>query len=73
MSQAEQRAWEQEQLNMTVDLANVTIDAAPFQLVERTTLFKVHSLFSMMSLENAYVTSIGRLVGVVSLKDVRNQ
>lgn len=56
---------------MTVDLVNVTIDAAPFQLVERTSLFKVHSLFSMMNLENAYVTSVGRLVGVVSLKDVR--
>lgn len=46
------------------------IDPAPFQLVEHTSLIKVHSLFSMLQLNHTYVTSIGKLVGVVALKDV---
>ena len=45
-------------------------DPAPFQLVERTSLLKVHSLFSMLGLNHAYVTAIGRLIGVVALKEV---
>lgn len=70
MSPEEQLAWEEEQLNMVIDINACTIDPSPFQLVERTTLYKVHSLFSMLGLNSAYVTSIGRLVGVVALKDV---
>lgn len=46
------------------------IDPAPFQLVEHTSLIKVHSLFSMLQLNHTYVTSIGKLIGVVALKDV---
>lgn len=70
MSPEEQLAWEEEQLNSVVDFNECTIDPAPFQLVERTTLHKAHALFSMLGLNHAYVTSIGRLVGVVALKDV---
>uniref|UniRef100_A0A0K0FLK6 Chloride channel protein n=1 Tax=Strongyloides venezuelensis TaxID=75913 RepID=A0A0K0FLK6_STRVS len=47
------------------------IDPAPFQLVRRTSLFKVHSLFSLLGLSRAYVTDCGRLIGVVALKDLR--
>ncbi|XP_026317141.1 chloride channel protein 2 [Hyposmocoma kahamanoa] len=47
------------------------IDPAPFQLVERTSLLKVHSLFSTLGVKRAYVTAIGRLIGVVSLKELR--
>lgn len=46
------------------------IDASPFQLVEKTSLLKVHSLFSMVGINHAYVTKIGKLVGVVALKEV---
>lgn len=70
MSPEEQLAWEEEQLNSIIDLSACHIDPAPFQLVEQTSLIKVHSLFSMLQLNLAYVTSIGRLVGVVTLKDV---
>ncbi|KJH43420.1 hypothetical protein DICVIV_10561 [Dictyocaulus viviparus] len=31
----------------------------------------VHSLFSLLSLKRAYVTKAGRLIGVISLKDLR--
>uniref|UniRef100_A0A0N4Z6M0 Chloride channel protein n=1 Tax=Parastrongyloides trichosuri TaxID=131310 RepID=A0A0N4Z6M0_PARTI len=47
------------------------IDPAPFQLVRKTSLFKVHSLFSLLGLSRAYVTDCGRLIGVVALKDLR--
>jgi chloride channel 2 len=47
------------------------VDPAPFQLAEKTSLLKVHSLFSMLSMNRAYVTAIGRLVGVVGLKELR--
>ncbi len=70
MSPEEQLAWEEDQLNSIIDISSCRIDPAPFQLVEKTTLLKVHSIFSMLGLNHAYVTSIGRLVGVVALKDV---
>ena len=33
-------------------------------------LVQIHSLFSLLTLSHAYVTSLGRLVGVVTLTDV---
>ena len=33
--------------------------------------FQVHSLFSMLGVNHAYVTAIGRLIGVVGLKELR--
>lgn len=57
--------------NSVVDFTSCTIDAAPFHLVEKTSLHKVHSLFSLLSLQHCYVTNVGKLVGVVSLKEVR--
>lgn len=56
---------------LEVDFSRCHIDPAPFQLVERTSLLKVHSLFSMVGVNHAYVTAIGRLVGVVALKEVQ--
>ncbi|XP_028130029.2 chloride channel protein 2 isoform X2 [Diabrotica virgifera virgifera] len=67
----EQQAWEVDQLKQQVDFTNCRIDPAPFQLVERTSLLKVHSLFSLLAINFAYVTSIGKLVGVVGLKELR--
>ncbi|KAJ8949182.1 hypothetical protein NQ318_021675 [Aromia moschata] len=67
----DQMAWEDEQMKHEVDFATVRIDPAPFQLVERTSLLKVHTIFSMLAINFAYVTSIGKLVGVVGLKELR--
>uniref|UniRef100_M4A0Y1 Chloride channel 2c n=1 Tax=Xiphophorus maculatus TaxID=8083 RepID=M4A0Y1_XIPMA len=63
--------WEERQLDEQVDFNNCKIDPAPFQLVERTSLHKTHTIFSLLGLDHAYVTSIGRLIGVVSLKELR--
>lgn len=73
MSPEEQKAWEMEELEKEIDLdaAHVNIDPSPFQLVEKTSLLKVHSLFSMIGINHAYVTNVGRLVGVVALKEVK--
>uniref|UniRef100_A0A8B9R6D0 Chloride channel, voltage-sensitive 2b n=1 Tax=Astyanax mexicanus TaxID=7994 RepID=A0A8B9R6D0_ASTMX len=63
--------WEELQLDEQVNFNNCKIDPAPFQLVERTSLHKTHTIFSLLGLDHAYVTSIGRLIGVVSLRELR--
>uniref|UniRef100_A0A4W6BSI3 Chloride channel 2c n=1 Tax=Lates calcarifer TaxID=8187 RepID=A0A4W6BSI3_LATCA len=63
--------WEEKQLDEQVNFNNCKIDPAPFQLVERTSLHKTHTIFSLLGLDHAYVTSIGRLIGVVSLKETK--
>jgi chloride channel 2 len=70
MSAEDQKRWEESEMALEVDFSRCHIDPAPFQLVERTSLLKVHSLFSMVGVNHAYVTAIGRLVGVVGLKEV---
>jgi chloride channel 2 len=60
-----------ERLNQQMEFDEKLIDPAPFQLVRRTSLYKVHSVFSLLGLNRAYVTDRGRLVGVVALRDVR--
>ncbi|KAL7305148.1 hypothetical protein TKK_0002546 [Trichogramma kaykai] len=71
MSPEDQKRWEEQEMALEVDFSHIHIDPAPFQLVERTSLLKVHSLFSMVGVNHAYVTAIGRLVGVVGLKELR--
>lgn len=61
---------EEQQLSQTIIFDSILIDPSPFQLVEMTSLTKVHSLFSLLSLSHAYVTSLGKLVGVVTLSDL---
>uniref|UniRef100_A0A8D3C7B2 Chloride channel, voltage-sensitive 1b n=1 Tax=Scophthalmus maximus TaxID=52904 RepID=A0A8D3C7B2_SCOMX len=65
------KAWEEAELDKPVDMEQIRIDPSPFQLVERTSLHKTHTLFSLLGLSHAYVTSIGKLVGVVALKELQ--
>ncbi|CAM2119326.1 unnamed protein product [Caretta caretta] len=71
MSPSEIMEWEKQQLDQPVNFNNSKIDPAPFQLVESTSLHKTHTIFSLLGVDHAYVTSIGRLVGMVSLKELR--
>ncbi|KAM6948312.1 chloride channel protein 2a [Aplochiton taeniatus] len=71
MTTTEIAEWEEQQLDEPVDFKNCKIDPAPFQLVERTSLHKTHTIFSLLGLDHAYVTSTGRLIGVVSLRELR--
>jgi chloride channel 2 len=70
MSPEDQREWEEVEMEQRVNFEKCHIDPAPFQLVERTSLLKVHSIFSLVGVNHAYVTAIGRLVGIVGLKEV---
>lgn len=70
MSPEEKEAWEEKEMLKKVDFKKCLIDPAPFQLVERTSLLKVHSIFSLLGVHHAYVTALGKLVGVVSLTEV---
>ena len=54
-----------------VDFSRCTVDQTPIQLVAKTTLLKVHSLFSLLGINRAYVTDVGRLIGVVAMREVR--
>ncbi|KAI6233147.1 Chloride channel protein 1 [Aphelenchoides fujianensis] len=58
-------------LETPLDLDELAVDSAPFQLVLGTSLYKVHTLFSLLGLNHAYVTHRGRLVGVVALRELR--
>ncbi|KAL0985126.1 hypothetical protein UPYG_G00153210 [Umbra pygmaea] len=71
MSIEEIKAWEENELDKPISLEEIRIDPSPFQLVERTSLHKTHTLFSLLGLSHAYVTSIGKLVGVVALKELQ--
>ncbi|TMS32436.1 hypothetical protein L596_000270 [Steinernema carpocapsae] len=62
----------EERLDRVVDLDEVAIDSAPFQLVMGSSLYKVHTLFSLLGLSHAYVTDCGRLMGVIALKELRD-
>ncbi|CAM5078288.1 unnamed protein product [Natator depressus] len=64
-------AWEQDELNKEVCFDSCRIDPSPFQLVERTSLHKTHTLFSLLGLSHAYVTSKGKLKGVLALEELQ--
>ncbi|KAA0703004.1 Chloride channel protein 1 [Triplophysa tibetana] len=71
MTPEEIKAWEEQEQDKPIDIDQIRVDPSPFQLVERTSLHKTHTLFSLLGLSHAYVTSIGRLVGVVALKELQ--
>ncbi|XP_025710722.2 chloride channel protein 1 [Callorhinus ursinus] len=71
MSPEEIEAWEQEQLSQPVCFDHCCIDQSPFQLVEQTSLHKTHTLFSLLGLHLAYVTSMGKLRGVLALEELQ--
>ncbi|KAM5170580.1 chloride channel protein ClC-Kb-like [Mantella aurantiaca] len=64
--------WECRQLNEVVRVEDLTIDPAPYRLLEKQTLYQVYDLFNLLGLRRAYVTSTGRLVGVVSLTELKD-
>uniref|UniRef100_A0A8C3VZC1 Chloride channel protein n=1 Tax=Catagonus wagneri TaxID=51154 RepID=A0A8C3VZC1_9CETA len=71
MSAEEIEAWEREQLSQPVCFDCCCIDQSPFQLVEQTSLHKIHTLFSLLGLHLAYVTSMGKLRGVLALEELQ--
>ncbi|KAM3678647.1 chloride channel protein 1 [Ammospiza maritima maritima] len=71
MTPEEIDAWEQEELGKNVCFDSCRIDPSPFQLVERTSLHKTHTLFSLLGLSHAYVTSMGKLRGVLALEELQ--
>ncbi|XP_028454035.1 chloride channel protein 1 isoform X1 [Perca flavescens] len=71
MTTEEIKAWEETEMDKPMEIDEIRVDPSPFQLVERTSLHKTHTLFSLLGLSHAYVTSIGKLVGVVALKELQ--
>ncbi|XP_072113328.1 chloride channel protein ClC-Kb-like [Mobula birostris] len=71
MTTSEVEEWEYCQLQEVLQLDESVIDPAPFRLVEKETLHECYNLFNLLGLRIAYVTSTGRLVGVVALKELK--
>ncbi|KAM9839036.1 chloride channel protein-like [Aulostomus maculatus] len=71
MTPEEIKVWEESEMDKPMEIDEIRVDPSPFQLVERTSLHKTHTLFSLLGLSHAYVTSIGKLVGVVALKELQ--
>ncbi|XP_048882515.1 chloride channel protein 1 isoform X1 [Brienomyrus brachyistius] len=71
MTPEEIKAWEEAELDKQIDIEQLRVDPSPFQLVEKTSLHKTHALFSLLGISHAYVTSIGKIVGVVALKELQ--
>ncbi|VDK83855.1 unnamed protein product [Litomosoides sigmodontis] len=63
---------EESLLDQVIELDDVAVDSAPFQLVLGSSLYKVHTLFSLLALSHAYVTDRGRLVGVIAVRELRD-
>uniref|UniRef100_A0A8C1S9C8 Chloride channel, voltage-sensitive 1a n=1 Tax=Cyprinus carpio TaxID=7962 RepID=A0A8C1S9C8_CYPCA len=70
-SEATIKSWEETEMDKPLEIDQIRIDPSPFQLVERTSLHKTHTLFSLLGLSHAYVTNTGKLVGVVALKELQ--
>uniref|UniRef100_A0A915PMI3 Chloride channel protein n=1 Tax=Setaria digitata TaxID=48799 RepID=A0A915PMI3_9BILA len=51
-------------LQHPINLDEIAIDPAPFQLVLGTSLYRVHTLFSLLGLNHAYITNRGKLIGL---------
>ncbi|XP_053574346.1 chloride channel protein ClC-Kb isoform X3 [Bombina bombina] len=64
--------WECKQLNEIVPMEDLNIDPEPYRLMEKQTLYQCYDLFNLLGLRKAYVTGTGRLVGVVSLTEVKD-
>ncbi|XP_062872597.1 chloride channel protein 2-like [Trichomycterus rosablanca] len=71
MSLTEIIEWEEQQLGEQVNFELCKIDPARVQILEHTSLHRVHNIFYMMSLDLAYVTSFGKLIGVVAHRELR--
>ncbi|KRX66627.1 Chloride channel protein 2 [Trichinella sp. T9] len=71
LNSEEREQWEEERMSAVPNYKNLAIDYAPFQLVHTTTLFRAHAVFSLLSLQRAYITDRGRLVGIVNLENLR--
>jgi chloride channel 2 len=63
---------EKKEDDTTEDVLVVPIDPAPFQIHVMTPLTKAHFLFSMLGLSHAWVMSEGKLLGVLTKKDLIN-
>ncbi|VDP04730.1 unnamed protein product [Soboliphyme baturini] len=67
----ERKQWEEACLAEKPDFTRLNIDSAPLQLTEQTSLFQAHELFSLLGLYRAFVTWRGKLVGMVTLNELR--
>lgn len=62
---------EYDDMEKIIDLSGIPIDPSPFQIVDQTSLYKVHTLFALLGVPIAFVTSRGRLIGSITAYELR--
>lgn len=72
LSKKELKERFQNHMSVRIDFTKVvsSIDEAPFCIFPQTPLPKVHYVFTMLGLGQAFVVSAGKLVGTISLHDL---
>eukprot|EP00051_Salpingoeca_urceolata_P033177 m.19365 g.19365 ORF g.19365 m.19365 type:complete len:890 (-) comp5928_c0_seq1:43-2712(-) len=55
-----------------IDFSELNLDQTAARVVEQTDLSTVHAMFSLLGNKYLYVTQVGRLVGVISIADLRH-
>lgn len=55
-------------IDSPIDFSHMEIDPAPLRLVEQSPLAQIHTMFSLMNMNEAYVTSLGKVIGFIDLR-----
>jgi len=53
-----------------VDFTHCHIDSTPLRVIEQTPLSQIHTMFSLLQIDVMYVTTVGRLVGTITLTEL---
>lgn len=61
------------EMSMPRPLESATVNAAPAMITEKTSLHRVHTMFSLLNLKRAWVVNGGRLVGLVTTLELTEE
>jgi len=61
------------EMSMPRPLDSATVNAAPAMITEKTSLHRVHTMFSLLNLKRAWVVNGGRLVGIVTTSELTEE
>ena len=57
-------------VDSVIDFSRMEVDPTPLRLVEQTPLAQMHTMFSLLFINEAYVTNLGKVTGVITLQDL---
>ncbi|VDP01066.1 unnamed protein product [Soboliphyme baturini] len=72
VSEKKRKRWEEAQLDLQIDWSDSIVDPAPFKLMEGINVLKASSIFYKLGIKRAFVTHLGRLIGILTMQQVQN-